>query len=71
MKGRRTIHILIIIGILVVVVAAHGVLYYALSHAVAMPLAVLLGVLLLIVIRHLGLSRRLLSVLRRGTGRKT
>ena len=69
MKRSRTIHILIVIGILVGVVAAHGVLYYALSRAAALPLAVLLGVLLLVVIRHLRLLPRLLGVLRRGPGR--
>ena len=54
MTGPRTIHILIVIGIVFGVVAAHGILFYAVSHVAALPLAVLLVVVLVVIIRHVG-----------------
>ena len=51
--------------VLVAFIAGHGILFYVLSHKL-LAASVASGLILLVVIKHIGLLRPLYAVLRRG-----
>jgi hypothetical protein len=57
----------VVVGAIALVAAHSVVLYHAASH-IAAPLAVVLGVVALVVLKHLGVLGPLVAVLRRKTG---
>jgi len=66
LRGRAW---LLLVGVIILIVGHGIVLYYVSSH-VALSAAVVLGVIILVVIKHLGLLGPLYALFRRSARRK-
>jgi hypothetical protein len=63
-RRRRTTRVLLAVGVLVLV-AAHGIVLHVAASRVALPAAIVSGVIALVVIKHAGLLGSLHGLLRR------